>query len=33
LDDGYVPRTSLFAWTGSTRLGIDGDPVQFSIAR
>jgi hypothetical protein len=33
LDDGYVPRPSLFAWTGTTRLTIDGDPVEFTISR
>jgi hypothetical protein len=33
LDDGYLPAKSLFAWTGSTRLAIDGDPVEFRIER
>lgn len=33
LDDGYVPRKSLFAWTGSSPLAIDGSPVEFTIAR
>lgn len=33
LDDGYVPRPSLFSWTGSTPLAIDGDAAEFSIAR
>jgi hypothetical protein len=33
LDDGYAPRPSVFAWTGSSRLAIDGNPVEFSIAR
>ena len=33
LDDGYVPRKSLFAWSGSNRLAIDGDPVEFIIGR
>jgi hypothetical protein len=31
LGDDYVPQKSLFGWTGSSRLAIDGDPVQFSI--
>jgi hypothetical protein len=33
LDDGYVPRPSVFAWTGSNRLAIDGDPVEFTFVR
>ena len=33
LDDSYVPRPSLFGWTGSSSLPIDGNPVEFSIPR
>ena len=33
LDDGYVPRPSLFAWTGSSALAIDGEPIEFRIPR
>jgi hypothetical protein len=31
LDDGYMPGKSLFAWTGTKPLAIDGDPVEFPI--
>ena len=33
LDDGYVPKPSLFSWTGSQPLTIDGDPVEFRMIR
>ena len=33
LDDDYLPRKSLFAWTGSSPLAIDGNPVEFSVVR
>jgi hypothetical protein len=33
LDDGYLPNLSLFAWTGTSRLAIDGDAVEFRIVR
>jgi hypothetical protein len=33
LDDGYLPARSMFEWTGSTRLPIDGEPVEFPIVR
>ena len=33
LDDEYVPRRSVFEWTGATRLPLDGDPVEFRIVR
>jgi hypothetical protein len=31
LDSDYVPARSLFSWTGSARVAIDGDPVEFRI--
>jgi hypothetical protein len=33
LDDGYVPRKSVFDWMGSTRLPVDGEPLEFRIVR
>jgi hypothetical protein len=33
LDDGYVPRKSVFEWTGSTVLPIDGEPLELPISR
>jgi hypothetical protein len=33
LDDGYVPRASVFEWTGSARLPVDGDPLELRIVR
>jgi hypothetical protein len=33
LDDGYVPTPSLFSWTGTSPLAIDGNPVEFSLIR
>jgi hypothetical protein len=31
LDDGYLPRRSLFSWTGSSRLTVDGDWVELRL--
>jgi hypothetical protein len=33
LDDDYVPRPSMFAWTGSSVLAVDGEPIEFRISR
>jgi len=33
LDDAYVPRPSIFEWTGSARLPIGGDPLELRIVR
>ena len=33
LDDGYLPRASLFSWTGNTRLVIDGTGVELEIKK
>lgn len=33
LDDGYVPKPSVFSWTGGRRLTVGGDPVEFSLIR
>ena len=33
LDEGYLPRKSAFSWNGSARLPIDGEPLEFPIAR
>lgn len=33
LDRDYVPASSLFQWTGSTALPIDGAPLEFPIPR
>lgn len=33
LDDGYLPRPSLFTWTGSSRLAVDGDWLELRLPR
>jgi hypothetical protein len=33
LDDGYLPRPSLFSWTGSSPLVVDGDWLELAIRR
>lgn len=33
LDSDYLPKRSLFAWTGSIALAIDGDAAEFRLTR
>lgn len=33
VDEGYLPRPSLFAWTGSSRLAVDGDWIELRLQR
>ena len=33
LDDGYLPRPSLFTWTGSSRLVVDGEWLELRLQR
>jgi hypothetical protein len=33
LDDGYVPRPSVFHWVGRTPMRVDGEPLEFHIPR
>jgi hypothetical protein len=33
LDETYLPKASLFAWTGRTALAVDRDWLEFEIAK
>jgi hypothetical protein len=33
LDESYVPKTSLFSWTGRARLDVDRDWLELEIGR
>jgi hypothetical protein len=33
LDDAYLPKTSIFSWTGSAPLAVDGASFELRIPR